>query len=188
MDREMQRRGPAISAVFLVAAVLALPGSSLAAEGGRSVAALARTTQSATLDAGLLTDLNRIRLDHGLAPLSPSPGLDAAATAHSEDMVAKGYFSHSSANGTPFWKRIAAYYPLASYGSWSVGENLLWSSGHIGAAAGLKAWMASPRHRANILFPGWRQIGIAAVSSPRAPGTYRGRPVTVITTDFGVRR
>jgi uncharacterized protein YkwD len=52
----------------------------------------------------------------------------------------------------------------------------------------MAAWMASPEHRANILFAGWRQIGIAAVSSPDAPGTYNGMPVTVITTDFGVRR
>ncbi len=188
MVKKMERRASAVAAVVLVAAILALPGSSRASERGGSATVLARTSQAAALDDGLLTDLNRIRLDHGLTPLTPSPGLAAAATAHSEDMIAKGYFSHSSANGLPFWKRIARYYPLTRYESWSVGENLLWSSGRIDAAAGLAAWMASPLHRANILSPSWRQIGIAAVSSPAAPGTYRGLSVTVITTDFGVRR
>jgi uncharacterized protein YkwD len=51
----------------------------------------------------------------------------------------------------------------------------------------MKLWMASPEHRANILNPAWRQIGIAAVNSPSAPGTYGGHDVTVVTTDFGVR-
>jgi uncharacterized protein YkwD len=49
-------------------------------------------------------------------------------------------------------------------------------------------WMASPEHRRNILDPTWREIGIAAVHAASAPGTYGGQPVTVITTDFGVRR
>jgi uncharacterized protein YkwD len=48
--------------------------------------------------------------------------------------------------------------------------------------------MASPGHRANILDPAWRQIGIATASSPDAPGAFANLGVTVITTDFGVRR
>ena len=47
--------------------------------------------------------------------------------------------------------------------------------------------MRSPEHRANILNPNWREIGIAAVHSDGAPGTFGGLPVTIITTDFGVR-
>jgi uncharacterized protein YkwD len=134
----------------------------------------------------VLAQLNEIRAAHGLAPLTLCPSLSAAARAHTRDMVAKGYFDHSSSNGTPFWKRIRSYYPEGSR-TWSVGENLLWTSGTMTAAASLKAWMASPEHRANILNPIWRQIGIGAVTSPHAPGTYLGLQVTVITTDFGVR-
>jgi uncharacterized protein YkwD len=47
--------------------------------------------------------------------------------------------------------------------------------------------MASPEHRQNILTARWREIGISAIHSDSAPGTFGGRPVTVITTDFGVR-
>jgi uncharacterized protein YkwD len=49
-------------------------------------------------------------------------------------------------------------------------------------------WMNSPEHRANILTPRWREVGISAVHVLGAPGTYDGRTVTIITTDFGIRR
>ncbi len=48
--------------------------------------------------------------------------------------------------------------------------------------------MASPPHRANILNPAWREIGISSITSADAPGTFGNRDATVITTDFGVRR
>jgi uncharacterized protein YkwD len=48
--------------------------------------------------------------------------------------------------------------------------------------------MNSPEHRANILTPRWREIGISAVHVASAPGTFKGLEVTIITTDFGVRR
>ena len=51
----------------------------------------------------------------------------------------------------------------------------------------LQMWMQSPEHRANILNPNWREIGISAVHSDGAPGAFGGQPVTIITTDFGVR-
>ncbi len=144
-------------------------------------------TRAASLDSGVLTQLNQIRLAHGLAPLTLSVSLSEAADQHSRDMVANGYFAHNSANGAPFWKRIRSFYADRGYGYWSVGENLFWSSGPINASASLRAWMASPEHRANILNPAWRQIGVAAISSRHAPGAYAGHGVTVITTDFGVR-
>ena len=85
-----------------------------------------------------------------------------------------------------FWRRIERYYP-SDAGYWSVGENLLWSSPEVDAVKALQLWMASPEHRRNILTARWREIGIAAIHTDAAPGTYGGRPVTVITTDFGVR-
>jgi uncharacterized protein YkwD len=48
--------------------------------------------------------------------------------------------------------------------------------------------MSSPEHRANILDPNWREIGVSAQHVASAPGAYKGLEVTVITTDFGVRR
>jgi uncharacterized protein YkwD len=144
--------------------------------------------QVSGLDLSVLVQLNQIRSDHGLVPLTPSPGLDAAALQHTREMVSNGYFSHDSSNGTPFWRRIALFYPQAGFGYWSVGENLFWTSGPASAADGLDAWMSSPDHRATILDPDWRQVGIASLSVAHAPGTFEGLDITVITADFGVRR
>jgi uncharacterized protein YkwD len=102
-------------------------------------------------------------------------------------MERRGYFGHSSADGTAFWKRIQRYYRSSGYSSWSVGENLLWASPSVSAARALKMWIASPEHLKNLLTTQWRQIGISAVHVANAPGVFHGLPVTIITTDFGAR-
>ena len=155
-----------------------------AALAGRSSAGKASIQ---ALDANVLVRLNAIREAHGLVPLKPNAALAVAAARHSEEMLADGYFAHESHNGAPFWKRLTGYSGKTPYG-WSVGENLLWSSGGLNASAALRIWMASPEHRKNILRSSWREIGIAAAHADSAPGTFGGRPATVITTDFGVRR
>jgi uncharacterized protein YkwD len=140
------------------------------------------------LESGVLQQLNLIRTQHGLVPLRLNLELTEAADQHSREMGADGYFQHNSKDGTAFWKRIQHFYGSAGYGYWSVGENLLWSSPDTDPQAALQLWMNSPEHRRNILTPRWRQIGIAAVHLASAGGTYKGLPVTIITTDFGVRR
>ena len=79
------------------------------------------------------------------------------------------------------------YYAPRGYRTWSVGENLLWSSGTLTAPVALNLWMKSPGHRKNILTPAWREIGISAVAVRSAPGVFGGRDVVIITTDFGIR-
>ena len=140
-----------------------------------------------SLESGVLTELNQIRDQYGLVPLTLNAKLTAAAADHSREMAADGYFEHTSADGTAFWKRIDRWYPTTDFGYWSVGENLLWSSPDVDAAGALKLWMNSPEHRANILAARWREIGVSAVHLASAPGVYHGLEVTIITTDFGVR-
>jgi uncharacterized protein YkwD len=140
-----------------------------------------------SLDAAVLVQLNAIRAAHGLVPLKPNAPLTSAAAAHSTQMLADGYFAHDSIDGRPFWKRLTRYTRGTTADNWSVGENLLWSSPGVDAAKALALWMASPEHERNILTARWRDIGIAAIHADEAPGTYAGRPVTVITIDFGVR-
>ena len=103
-------------------------------------------------------------------------------------MASRGYFSHNSANGSSFDRRIARYYPMGRSRYWSVGENLLWSSPDVDAGGALNMWMNSPDHRANILAARWHEIGISAVHVNVGPGVFGNGPVTVITTDFGVKR
>ena len=103
-------------------------------------------------------------------------------------MLNDGYFAHNSADGSAFWQRIARRYPSTQYRYWSVGENLLWSGESVDATTALNLWLASPEHRANILDPEWREIGVAALYEADAPGAFGGYTATLVTTDFGVRR
>jgi uncharacterized protein YkwD len=143
---------------------------------------------TSALESQTLSQLNAIRAHHGLKPLHLSLRLTAAASAHSRQMVARGYFAHESAGGGAFWRRIQHFYGSQGYHYWSVGENLLWSSPNVDAGGAVQMWMNSPEHRANILNGDWREIGLSALHVPSAPGVYGGHEVTVFTTDFGARR
>lgn len=171
--------------VALVGSILVLVTVATAPGNAAPAGAL---THNAGLDHDVLTTLNQIRAAHGLVPLRPDAQLTAAADDHSTEMAVDGYFAHPSADGTVFWRRIQHRYPTRGAKLWSVGENLLWSSGALNASTAFQLWMASPEHRANILDPNWRRVGIASVHATLAPGTYDGLDVTIVTTDFGVRR
>jgi uncharacterized protein YkwD len=170
----------------IAVALIALVGA-LAAPAAQSGKESKKVTLS-SLESGVLSQLNKIRAQHGLQPVRINARLTAAAAQHSKDMGTAGYFQHNSNDGTAFWKRIGHWYASNGYGYWSVGENLLWSSPEVDPAGALQLWMNSPEHRANILTARWREIGISAVHFAAAPGTYKGLEVTIITTDFGTRR
>ncbi|HYX84665.1 MAG TPA: CAP domain-containing protein [Gaiellaceae bacterium] len=172
------RSGPVGVAALL--GVLLLPSAGSADPHGA-------LSPASGLQAALLGQVNALRERRGLSRVRLSTALDAAASGHSVQMARLGYFSHNSANGTSFSGRIARYYPARGYRSWSVGENLLWASPEIGAARALRLWLSSPEHRAILLSPRWRDIGLSAVHSTSAPGVYRGSPVTIVTADFGAR-
>jgi uncharacterized protein YkwD len=155
---------------------------------GAAVASSRSEASLRTLNGNVLASVNRFRVSHGLVPLRESAALDRAARRHSFEMGRLGYFSHTSADGMQFWQRIRHFYPAHGYSYWSAGENLVWASPSLSAGGAMKLWISSPPHLANLLSRQWRQIGISAVGVARAPGVYGRRRVTIITTDFGVRR
>jgi uncharacterized protein YkwD len=171
---------------LLALVAIALSASSLGSPAGATVTHRSGTMQS--LEAGLLIEVNNLRRAHGLASLRLSSKLSLAARQHSGEMAARGYFSHSSADGSRFDRRIDRFYPMGSRRYWSVGENLLWSSPDVDPAGALQMWLDSPEHKKNLLTARWREIGLSAVHAAAAPGTYRGREVTIVTADFGSRR
>jgi uncharacterized protein YkwD len=173
------RWGAVIGAALLAAAVAATAAPAAPSRPGVALS---------SLEQGVLTDINAFRASHGLAPLKLSASLTAAARSHSVQMETDGYFAHNSFDGTAFWKRIQAFYPSSHFGYWSVGENLLWSAPDVDAQKALTMWENSPEHRKNMLDPHWREIGVSAVHSTNAPGVYNGLSVTIVTTDFGVRK
>jgi uncharacterized protein YkwD len=129
----------------------------------------------ATGSPSLLSAINEARAAHRLAPLRLDPRLQRAAHAHSSDMVRRNYFAHG-----PFVSRLARFGVRGP----RVGENLAWGVG-AGADARevVRRWLASPRHRANLLRPGFRRVGLGL----RA-GRFAGYGnAVVITADFAGR-
>jgi len=174
------RRQAALAAVLLLISAAAAAVTA-GASGPRSLAAVE------ALDASVLRELNALRAAGALRPLRLSRALSAAAESHSLEMAKTGYFGHDSYDGTPFQDRLLRFYRPRNRPLWAVGENLLWASRDLGARKALKLWLASPEHRANLLDPRWREVGIAGVRAAGAPGVYRGLSVIVLTVDFGVR-
>ena len=128
---------------------------------------------------------NKVRAQNGVAPLRANTRLRRAATGHTKDMVAAGYFEHTSPGGSTMVDRILNADYVGDGQGWMLGENLAWGTGSLGTPRGaMKAWMNSPGHKANILKRGFRELGVGVVAgvpgSDDAGATY--------TVDFGVRR
>ena len=170
---------------FIAAAIAA---SSMLVATQSAFAAPNTITAVNALEAGVLTEMNSIRVRHGLPRLRMSMRLSAAADVHSLRMGQNGFFTHESRDGSAFWKRVQKFYGWNGYKMWSVGENLLWSSPGVDPVGAVKMWMDSPGHRANVLSKRWREVGLSAVFVPAAPGVFGGQDVTIVTADFGIRR
>ena len=119
-------------------------------------------------DAVYLT--NKQRAVAGCAALRTDARLTAAATAHSAFMAQSGAFSHIGRGGSDFAYRIkTAHYPRP------FSENIAF--GYRSGVDLVKAWMASPAHRANMLNCKATTVGVGVVFA--ANGT------PYITQDFG---
>jgi uncharacterized protein YkwD len=113
--------------------------------------------------------VNVERRQHGRKALRSNAGLALAGQRHARDMVRKRYFAHDSRSGADFKSRILhTGYVRAGRGA-VLGENLAWGSQVEATPRSIvRSWMASPGHRANILQPKFREIGIGVVrASPR---------------------
>lgn len=127
--------------------------------------------------------LNRERVRRHLAPLRRDRRLALAARSHSRAMVAQRVFSHDGPFGDVVARLRRAGYIRAG-GGWTVGENIAWGGGSLAAPASImRGWMSSPGHRANILSPGFRDVGIGVALG--APGAGGGG--ATYTQDFGAR-
>jgi len=133
------------------------------------------------------TEINRVRTEHGLMPLRAARPLRTAAAQHVYEMAVLGYFNHTSPNRRSFGRRIALYYPPSGSRPWHVGENLLWWAAPISARTVVQFWLASPSHRAELLGPYFREVGVSAAHVAGASGVFAGRRVVLVDAAFGVR-
>jgi uncharacterized protein YkwD len=117
--------------------------------------------------------MNSVRTSHGLAPLRVDVRLFRAARGHSADMLHRQYFAHGSVAG-----RALAHGARGPV----FGEDLAWGT-DVTAQWVVNQWLASPGHRAVLLRPGFRRVGIGI-----AFGTFAGRGgAAVVTADFAGR-
>jgi uncharacterized protein YkwD len=101
------------------------------------------------------------------APLSWDGELAQAALEHSRDMAKKDYFSHRAPGGSLASDRASR----AGYRWQQIGENI--AAGQGSAEQVVAGWLASPGHCANIMNPGFTEMGAAyATSKGSAAGSY----------------
>lgn len=123
---------------------------------------------------GLLEAMNARRASAGLSPLAVSAALTGVARTRSSDMLANGYFAHSSPSGQTWYSLLSSLGLSYSAG----GENLAKVTGDAvtSVSTAIEALMASPTHRANILNPAYRVVGVGAA--------VQGDSLTILTSIF----
>jgi len=126
------------------------------------------------LRAATICLLNRERTSHGLRPVLSDPRLTPLAQRFAAELVDGRFFSHTSPGGRTLADRVhrSSY---ARGNAWEVGEILGWASGRRGTPhAQVLAWMHSPPHRAVVLGPAFRDVGVGVrLRTPRR-GNVRG--------------
>jgi uncharacterized protein YkwD len=125
----------------------------------------------------IIGKINAIRVASGLHRVRANRALARSADYHSRDMLRADFFAHASSNGESFEQRVEAFRP-----SNRIGETLAYlPKGQRDSMAQrfVDMWMNSPPHRASLLSPSFRRIGIA-----RRNGMLGNQRVTVVTADF----
>lgn len=125
----------------------------------------------------VVSQTNVFRSNLGFSTLKTSPTLESAAWQKLQDMINGQYFAHTSPTGTTPWY----WFDLNSYRYTYAGENL--AIGFVDAKTTVDAWANSPSHRANLLNPNYKEIGIAI-----APAKINNNTGYLIVQLFGTPR
>ncbi|MFJ8695986.1 CAP domain-containing protein [Streptomyces roseolilacinus] len=113
----------------------------------------ATTNRAVAAEAAVIDLVNQERAKVGCSPVRASTELGDLARAFSQDMAARGFFSHTDPDGDGPWER-ASQAGVEGLG----GENI--ARGQADAAAVMESWMNSDGHRANILNCDFTRLGV----------------------------
>jgi hypothetical protein len=114
--------------------------------------------------------------------LTWAPALGAAALAHSRDMAERNYFGHRGADGSQAGDRAAR----EGYAWQQVGENV--AAGQGSPRQAMSAWLSSPHHCANVMNPGFADMGAAYAVNPDSEATIYWTQVLGTPRDTGLGR
>jgi uncharacterized protein YkwD len=173
-----------VQAVILCAAAAASSSPAAAAEPSCAHASTTPAHLSASAASRTLRCLiDGVRREHGLRSVRSNGRLALAARRHAQDMAAHDFFAHVSPGGATVESRVERAGYLGGVREWWLGEALAWGQARAGAPrAILKGLLASPPHRAILLDPSFRDVGVGvAKGTPRGAG----HGALTVTLDFG---
>ena len=131
--------------------------------------------QSFLTRAGVIKFTNIERAKAGLSPLKENAELDISSDVKAKDMLNRQYFAHESPSGIG----VADLAEEEGYDYILIGENLALGNFKDDQAL-VQAWMDSPGHRANILNPKYRDIGVGVIK-----GMFEGKVTWFAVQHFG---
>jgi len=120
---------------------------------------------------------NTERASSSLGLLQENTVLDKAAQDKLNDMFTNNYWDHVSPAGTQPWH----FFEINNYKYTYAGENL--AKGYVDSNSVVKAWMASPSHKKNILNTNYSDIGVAV-----GEGKLNDKPTILIVQLFGTEK
>ena len=138
---------------------------------------VAHAAGAGQIDRAIVRQINAVRVRAGLRSVALSGRLRRLARHHTLDMLRHDSFSHDG-DGTTFAARIHARVHYRK-----VGETLAYMSGRVSAGRIVRAWMNSAEHRAVLLDPAYRRVGVGG-----ARGSLGGGSAFVVTADFSTWR
>lgn len=122
--------------------------------------------------------VNVERASHGLRPLRVARSLTRAAEIHSRDQLRQGRLGHDSSDGASFSTRISRAGRFRE-----MGEVVAFAPRTSASARAIvRMWMRSPIHRAELLSPNYRLLGVGRVRGP-----LDGRRGALVTADLATR-
>lgn len=131
------------------------------------------STNTMTIDAEaekfIFNKINEERKAVGIKPLVFDTLIRNVGRAHSRDMLANGYFSHASLNGEVLFDRFVNANVNFTVGAENIALAPTADLVHIGL-------MNSPKHKKNILDPGFGRVGIGVMNA--------GKYGLMVTQDF----
>ena len=118
----------------------------------------------ADLQRQMVSAVNVQRETIGLPAYVPDAELELLALAHAQDMVTRGYFSHTTPEGIDLDARFAQQQISAS----RTGENIQRNTKPIShtVAEAIRWFMSSTTHRSNLLHKRFNRIGAGVAEAP----------------------
>ena len=174
--------GPALATIlFLLALAPAVATAAECPHDDDLVTALAPPDRRAAL----LCAIDAERTIRSLPVVHANGQLARAAQGHADDMVTRHFFEHVTPGGSTLGDRVHATGYIDGRRDWELGEAIAWAQQPLDTPASLmRAWIASPGHRAIILDRDFRDVGVG-VTAGLTDGSARLGATAVL--DFGFR-